>query len=124
MHNKCPVHGINQVIINEYYKNIIVHVRDPRQVVLSNLHNILRNEKDEPILNKVLFLPDNFFSITMERQLDYLIDDYLPYLVTWLNSWINAQNSKSFTTEILFTTFEEFKSSNINFINKIPYCIS
>ena len=43
---------INLTIINQYYTKMIVHVRDPRQATLSNLHNCLRNEKKDPIFQQ------------------------------------------------------------------------
>ncbi len=82
-----PAHPINRVLLNEFYKRIVVHVRDPRQVTLSHLRNMLRHQAEgEAFLDKVLFLPDDFFERSFSEQLDHLIENKLEEFITWTKS--------------------------------------
>lgn len=114
-----PAHPINRAIIAQYYRKMVVHLRDPRQATLSNLHNILRNQSTEPALNKPLLLPDGFFGLSFEAQLDIHLRRYLPNVVSWIQGWVDAQESPDFATDILFTRFEDFRSDRDAFFKKI-----
>jgi len=86
---------------------------------LSFLHNTLRNEKSDPIANKVLLLPSVFFDWPFSRQVDYHIDHNLPTLISWIRGWVEAESNDGFPTRILFTHFEDFKRDKSAFIRKI-----
>jgi hypothetical protein len=109
----------NRILINHYYNKMIVHMRDPRQALLSYFYNIERNQNEDKILNDVLILPVNYFNWSMEVKLDYLIDNRLPLTIDWIRSWIDAEKSPEFKTTILFTTYEEFVLNNYDFFIKI-----
>ena len=109
----------NKTLINEYFSKIVIHLRDPRQATLSWLHNIERNEQTDPVLNKVLLLPKNYFEWTFEEKLKYQINERYPFNVAWIQSWIDADADPDFKTKILFTTFEQFKIDQHKFFKDI-----
>ena len=110
---------INKLIIKKYFKKIIVHVRDPRQACLSYLHNILRNQKNDKILNDLLFLPNDFFDKNFNDQLDFIIDNRMQFNVKWIQSWINFSNSEN--VSVHFSTYEELVNNEENFYNQILF---
>ena len=115
-----PPHPINRVLLNEFYQRIVVHVRDPRQVTLSHLRNMLRHQAEgEAFLDRVLFLPDDFFERSFSEQLDHLIEHKLAEFITWTEEWISADEDSTFLPKILFTTYEDFVRDKLEFVHRI-----
>ena len=108
---------INRLIIKKYFQKIIVHLRDPRQACLSYLHNILRNQKNNKILNDLLFLPNDFFNKNFDEQLDFIIDNRMQFNINWIQSWIDFANSEN--VSVHFSTYEELVNNEEAFYNKI-----
>ena len=98
---------------------MVIHVRDPRQATLSYIHNLIRNQKEKPILNKMEILPDEYIKWDFASQVDYQIDHRIPFLISWIEGWLDADEDPDFQTKILFTTFEHFKKDKREFINRI-----
>lgn len=110
---------VNLVTIAEYFQRMVVHVRDPRQATLSYVHNCLKNEKTDPVVNKVLLLPGDFFAWPFVRQVDYHIDHHLPTLIAWIRGWVEAESNDGFPTKILFTCFEDFVRDKRAYVQEI-----
>ena len=101
-------------------EKMLVHVRDPRQTLLS-WHDFMPKIAGEldPVQSKHYNLPDDYLEWTPEAQLDWLIDNWLPVLVTWLDEWKDAAESDSFKTEIHFSRFEDLRRNQELFFKKI-----
>ena len=100
-------------MIEEYLVKIHIHVREPRQALVSFFYNIERNQIEKPHLNKPLKLCKDYFSLDEMIKKKYLIDRYFPQIVKWINDWYQFQFTAK--TKILYTTFEEFKENEKNF---------
>jgi hypothetical protein len=86
-------------------QKIIVHVRDPRQGILSLIHHIMQRDT-------YLHLRQNGFAErTIDEQLEDLLQVYLRR-IAWLQGWLEAENE----LDLLFSTFEDFVQSRDDFV--------
>lgn len=99
---------------------MMVQVRDPRQALMSWhdwMPKVVSNM--DSVQSKHYELPDDYLERTGEAQMDWLVDNWLPVLVTWLQEWREAQALDWFATEILFTKFEDLKRDQTAFFDRI-----
>jgi glycosyltransferase involved in cell wall biosynthesis len=100
---------------------IVVHVRDPRQATLSYIHYINSDyfTKNEEFTKKFIYpvLPNGFFKMSLEQRLDWGIENWLPLLVDWVESWVKAEEIS--TLNIKFTTFEFMVADENTFFDDI-----
>jgi len=86
-------------------QKIIVHVRDPRQGILSLIHHIMRYDA-------YLHLRQNGFAErTIDEQLEDLLEVYLRR-IAWVQGWLEAENE----LDIHFSTFEDFVQNRDDFV--------
>ncbi|NOX34933.1 MAG: hypothetical protein GXP56_14605 [Deltaproteobacteria bacterium] len=114
-------------------RKVVVHVRDPRQAMLSWIHYIESLYVAGSFLVLDYPLCDNYFSLTCEEQIhceeyfsksfekkiDQHIEHYYPMLIQWLSGWINAHENPKCSLKIKFTYFENFKSNPENFYTQV-----
>jgi hypothetical protein len=86
---------------------VVVHVRDPRQATLSNLHHIANNF-DEMVTIMRSPPPPDYRAWSISKRADWLLESYFPELVHWVEGWIAAQRDPGNGIEVLFTTYEDF----------------
>lgn len=117
-----PSNSLNLQIVKALFERMIVHVRDPRQALLSWLHQ-LNDSRDNLYVKATLDmgteLPDVYFNWDFSTQLDWMIQHFLPVLVEWLMGWLKAANSKAFKPEVLFTRYADFHDNPTQFYQKI-----
>lgn len=101
-------------------KKMLVHVRDPRQALISWHHFMpkIAGELD-PVQSKHYNLPDDYLSYSDAEQMNWLIDNWLPVLVTWLEEWKQASSLDWFKTEIHYSKFEDMKLDQAKFFEGI-----
>lgn len=87
---------------------IIVHVRDPRQSLLSMIHHITRYPEGTASL-----LGSHFDEWDISAQVERLMEDYLRR-VSWIQGWLDAEAELG----VLFSTFEEFVRDRDAFIDR------
>ena len=99
---------INLTLCGRNIDRMVLHVRDPRQAMLSWTHHVNRLLKLHP--NGINFTihqpPDGFLDWPFDDQLDWHIDRHLVSLVAWLRQWLVADQTKP-SLKILWTTYEE-----------------
>lgn len=99
---------INLTLCGRNIDRMVLHVRDPRQAMLSWTHHVNRLLKLHP--NSINFTihqpPDGFLDWRFDDQLDWHIDRHLVSLVAWLRQWLMTDQTKS-SLKILWTTYEE-----------------
>ena len=71
-----------EVLANNPAVRVAVHFRDPRESLVSALDMIQRNHSPQFLL-KNPDLPD----LPLDRQVDWMIANYLPYQVWWIKEW-------------------------------------
>jgi len=77
---------------------VIVHVRDPRQSLLSMVHHVTRYPDQMPELAR-----SNFHECPIDEQIDCMIGFYFSR-INWIQGWLEAESELN----ILFSTFEDF----------------
>ena len=90
---------------------VVVHVRDPRQSLLSWAHFL------EGDVSKRLLAPiwrkttprAGFFREPLATQIDWHIDNYLPIVIQFIAEWAAARDDEKTGVSIHFKTFEEFR---------------
>jgi hypothetical protein len=99
---------------------MIVHVRDPRQALLSWIHFVVPVIRDmDPVQAIHYGMPDDYLSRDFSRQADWQIEYWLPKLVYWMEGWMDAPSNPWFTTKIHYSTFERMKQDQKAFFDGI-----
>lgn len=112
---------VNLRILASYVRQLVVHIRDPRQATLSWAHHLLRlyRERQELLLVTVdPALPDDYFNWDFQRQLDWQIQYHLPACIDWIQAWLHAEYGNN-PLQIMFTSFEDFLANQKTFFAKI-----
>lgn len=108
----------NLSVLKEKLPKLIVHVRDPRQAIISWTHHLNKIQHSQEALNYFLLsLPTNYFELSFMEQLEWQIDNYFPVCIKWIEEWIEA--SKDESLKILFTTYESFTENPEKFFKNI-----
>jgi hypothetical protein len=89
--------------------NIIVHVRDPRQSIVSIMEHRRRYLDQVPVKERAYYTGDT--DMALRRALEIA----LPQVVTWLDGWVDARAR----LKIDFTRYEDFVNSREAFIERI-----
>ncbi|MCZ6523737.1 MAG: sulfotransferase domain-containing protein [Alphaproteobacteria bacterium] len=86
---------------------MVVHLRDPRQAMLSNLHHIAGTfEETVRIMRSPP--PAEYPAWSVAERADWLLKSYFPELLAWVEGWLAAERDPGNGIEILFTTYEDF----------------
>jgi len=123
------VHGCVEDCVNtarnSKHKKVIVHVRDPRQLVISWLHNVERsyrvNNGNEYIDGSNID-KDTFFNYSFKEQVDWVIENHMPFNISTINEWMevyNLEKDKKDGIKIKFTTFEQLIENEDKFFDDI-----
>ena len=102
--NPVNVRRLKQASIEK----VVVHVRDPRQVLLSMVHHVDRYSGQLPEYER-----SNFNKIPIEERLDELIGIYF-HSIAWIQRWCEAEKELN----ILFSTFEAFTRDRTAFAKR------
>lgn len=107
--------------INKYDDmKMVVHVRDPRQAIVSLAHYY--NHPKERKLWKKFGLPEGYYHLTWSQQIDWNIEYKLPQMVKFIEEWLAIKDhadSKKNGLQILVTTYEELITNELNLYYKI-----
>ncbi len=87
--------------------NVIVHVRDLRQLVVSAAGHIQKYAADTP--------PSLRFAGGLQDIAGAIIEQQCAEAITWMDGWVKARSKLN----IAFTTFEEFVSDRDAFVDRI-----
>ncbi|TAE90941.1 MAG: tetratricopeptide repeat protein, partial [Verrucomicrobia bacterium] len=117
----------NKFFIGCITDKLVVHVKDPRQGLLSWIHHILRARQNFNMDQLELFrhytLGDaGYFDMSPTAQIDYQIDSengYLPYAIKWIEGWLEAAEDPNLPLRILFTKFEDLATQPKIFFENI-----
>ena len=118
-----PANLVNLNLISEYLDKLIIHLRDPRQALLSwvNFLNKLKSKDPQAILSYApsLFF-DKYFFISFEEQISWQIEQgYLQAGIQFIETWLKAAENKDFHPKILFTRHEDLVENSKQFFNFI-----
>ena len=108
----------NIKILPDYLPKFILHLRDPRQALLSWYHHVEKcRQGDYHLWSQDIQPPFEYFNWTEEDKLNWQIEHYLPCLVQWVEDWCSILDSNTFN--ILVTTFEEMNNNESAFLSRV-----
>jgi tetratricopeptide (TPR) repeat protein len=96
----------------------IVHLRDPRQSMISWLHYV---DREISAFGGDVFYLDvapGWADLTVEKKADWCIAHYFPRIIDWVKGWVAAADTKP-GLDILFTHFEQMKSDEPSFFKTL-----
>lgn len=117
--NHVPPSDYNIAVLNHYFDRIALHVRDPRQALLSWVHHIRDRVRANQLDCILLGLPTDYFDRSLSEQIDFQIDSFLPKLVRWLEEWDECLKSARLRGVNLVTRFEDFRTHPQHVLEKI-----
>jgi hypothetical protein len=113
---------INLVHIAKHVDRMVVHVRDPRQAMLSYVHYLatprFRQAEDETRLFIYPPMPEDFYQFDLEARIDWAIDNWLPLLVEWTEEWVGAADAHD-RPRIKFTRYEDLVTDRDRFVRDV-----
>src|SRR5262249_12549969 len=100
----------------------IVHIRDPRSVLLSWIHHLDRLHREGgtgayQLLKIYPSPPSEYFGKTFAEKADWNIESFLPAAVHWIETWLDVYDSRKY--RILLTTYSEIVSNESTYLFKI-----
>jgi hypothetical protein len=103
-----------------FLDKIIVHVRDPRQAILSWTHHIreLYENDDYALYNCDPPIKKTYFRKTFREQVDWQINNYFPHFLNWIIEWSKTEKS-DFDTKIMITQYEDLRKNSYTFFQSI-----
>lgn len=113
---------VNLQSLTYFITKWVVHVRDPRSVVLSWVHhmNRLYGERHNGRYEHLFVYPapaEAYYGWSFGRQVDWNIEHFLPSVVAWMRSWLATCDSRRY--DILLTSFSELARDELSYIHKI-----
>lgn len=123
---------VNLQCLTPFVKKWVVHIRDPRSVILSWVHhmNRLYGERDNGKFHHLFVYPvppEPYFGWPFRQQVDWTIDHFLPSAVAWTRLWLAVYDSRQY--DMLLTSYSDLVRDETGYINKIldfyqiPHCL-
>ncbi len=113
---------INLVHIAKHVDRMVVHIRDPRQALLSYVHFLgtphFRRTEEETLLFIYPPMPDDFYRRDLEARIDWAIENWLPLLVEWTGEWVAAAEALH-RPLIKFTRYEDLVADPEQFVRDL-----
>src|SRR5262245_16265014 len=113
---------VNLDSLAHFTKRWVLHIRDPRSVVLSWVHHMNRlyseqQNGEHQCLGVYPAPPLSYYDWPFRRQVDWNIENFLPSVVAWVRSWLRVHDSHQY--DILLTTYSELACDELRYIHKI-----
>jgi hypothetical protein len=120
-HHHVDASDANLTLLRQYPPKIIVHLRDPRQVLLSWIHHLMASGARETPLQTDEPVPACWFDFALSEKIDWMIDHHFCMFVRWIEDWARAIDPGAIMAR--FTTFEEMQARGQEFFAEIArYC--
>lgn len=105
-------------LLERYYPKAVLHVRDPRQTLLSYVHYCEEVDVRDELLEKRV-LTDDYYVLPLARKIDWQIENHFDSMIRWIEEWTEVADRKKISTQLLFTTFETMKDDLHGFFDRI-----
>jgi len=106
--------------LSKYKPKMIIHIREPKQVVISHVHHI----KKFVVQNKTVTEAQEWYlESEISDCIDRIIKNLLPFYMNWVLQWYQVYREK--ICEIEFTSYEQFIEDKEMFFEKVAeiFCI-
>ena len=110
-----------KTLVDAGVDRVIVHLRDPRQSLLSWAH-FLKGDVSKRLLAPIWRKTTpraGFFRQPLATQIDWHIDNYLPIVIRFMEDWVAVRNDESSGVAVCFMTFEEFRTDPSGYFDSI-----
>lgn len=111
---------LNLQILDEFGMKFVVHLRDPRSVLISWVNHIrkLYSKNKELDLLKVCPKPPlNILSGSFDNALEWHIDEFYPAVCDWMDKWLDAEKGRE--GRILITDYDSLRQNEGKLIETI-----
>jgi len=106
-------------LFQKHLPKFVLHVRDPREALVSWIDYVDRHRNHKFTLGRVPPVPPpEYFDWNFEEKADWQIEHYFSYCVDWLEQWLDTLDQHP-ELEIKVTTFEEMVTDPLNFFREI-----
>jgi tetratricopeptide (TPR) repeat protein len=110
----------NLTEVRHRLERMVVHLRDPRQALLSWTHFLPQViAKLDPVQHYHYRLPEDYERLPFAAQLDWQIAHRLPEIVDFIAGWVSAAVDPTLSTRILLSTQEELARDPVVFFNRL-----
>lgn len=115
-----PPLKINTDFLVKHLPTCILHIRDPRQALLSWVHYLMRTRFENLEQKKVfLYVPNHYFSLSFHEQITWQIENHFQHLINWIEGWVHFRKLYSLEERIYLSTYEDFHNNQSLFFNKL-----
>ena len=114
---------LNIRILKMFTKKMVLHLRDPRDVLLSWVHHM--NFVKKQGLDLFYFDPQppaGYYNLSFSEQIDWNIENFLPNSIDWINKWLKVKEQEDLSEDglnILITTHDELVKDELGLYSKI-----
>lgn len=115
-----PATPHNLAVMNACLDRLVIHVRDPRQAVLSLVYLFRRQQAAGP--DRIRFqppLPPDYLERSLAEQIDWNLTHYYPVLIRWIEGWLDVREQGGFDGQLLFTRYEDFHADAEGFYRQL-----
>lgn len=114
---------LNLRVLKRFTNKMVLNLRDPREILLSWVHH-LNELKAEGI--DIYYIdplpPPGYYKLSLKDQIDWNIENFLPFMITWMNDWLATKEQEDADPnglKILVTTYDELKRDELALYKKI-----
>jgi hypothetical protein len=111
----------NLHVLQHFKLRMVLHLRDPRQALLSWVHYLRYitggHDAREELLYVTPRLPLGYFRFSLAEQIDWQIENYMPQLVLWAARWVEIADR--LTIPMLITHQNDLRTEEKAFFDRI-----
>jgi hypothetical protein len=111
----------NLQVLQYFKQKLVLHLRDPRQALLSWVHHLDwisgGSAGREELLYAMPQPPSGYFDFPLTRKIDWHIENYLPQLIAWSEQWVEVADRC--IIPILITRWDDLRSNEKTFFDSI-----
>jgi hypothetical protein len=111
----------NLQVLQHFKLRMVLHLRDPRQALLSWVHYLHYVSGSDDTSEELLYVtprpPLGYFKFPLSRQIDWQIENYMPQLVQWVARWVEIADRS--TIPILITHQNDLRIAEKAFFDAI-----
>jgi Sulfotransferase domain len=111
----------NLIVMNHFFDRAVVHVRDPRQALLSWVHSAELLMRDSVLDHQLFGFDASFFNAPLSERIDREVDRFYPHLIEWLHSWMTELRDRSRSCLYLLTSHEQMVGNPPAMAMKLAY---
>ena len=109
-----PATEFNVRALCGFLDRFVIHIRDPRQAMLSWIHHIdVAYEKNirAQIVGFCPPIPDGYLGWDLPQKIDFHLDHHYRFCVNWITGWMSAIDGGELGADVLVTEFSAMKDN-------------